>query len=86
MKKHKNNRKNYHCMRSGHGRLGLGFDRYEVLWRRLEQIEYAGRPKALISRSSDKAVKILGRSYKHLWGIDATVFYQSPFVPKPFPE
>ncbi len=82
MKKHKNNRKNYCRLKSGHDRLGLGFDHYEVLWRRMELIENAVHPKSVIRRVSDKAMAITARSYKHLWGIDARVFYQSPYVPK----
>jgi hypothetical protein len=84
MKNSQNDRKNYHRMRSRHGRLGLGFDRYEALWRQMERIENAYRPKAIITHASDKAMRLIGGSYKQLWSVDPGVFYQSPFVPKPF--
>jgi hypothetical protein len=86
IKKPQNNRKNYYRLRSGNGRLGLGYIHYQVLWRRMERIGKAAHPRSMITRALDKAMALTNRYHKQLWVVNPNIFYQSPFVPKPFTD
>ncbi len=78
---------NRNCVRpkSRHGRNGLGFHQYEVLWRVLESEPCYGHVYADGTRFRQRANEIFGRRIQRInsWETDPTVYYQSPFVPKP---
>ena len=74
MKPYRIRRKTYIRPKSRHSRNGFGFDQYEVLWRHQEEVKH--------KRFEERANALLSRNI--LREIDSQVFYQSPFIPKPF--
>lgn len=67
-------RMNYVRPQSRYARCGLGYDRYEVLWRYQQQMKF----KRIEARANEL---ILNR--RLLWETDPEVFYRSPFIPRP---
>ncbi len=77
MRRSQNQRANYHRMRSRHGRLGLGYHRYEALARNSETIAFGS------NRFEARAMELFSRSSKHLWEANPSSFWQSPRLPVP---